>query len=377
MGSGCIGNGSTIPNCPEKYSDKCVLYTGPSYESLGICTGDTVAGDTIIILDKLVALATGEGITLSDITANCAFVTQSLANKDKNLSTLLQILFDNDCALNQLIVDLQNNIDAPYSFDLKCLTVANPTRDNITQELITQLCAVQTTVNNIVNQLANPETDDNTALIAALTDIAGNLLGTNISACPTASIQKTGQGANTMLKMVGFVPVGGIISYKGSLGNFDQTGKGLASACMENWALCNGQNGTDNWLGFTPSMATNIQGASPLASAIIAGDNDTLTNVGNIKGTPKVTLTSVNQIPDHFHVLSINPHSHNITTKISGNGGGGSNAAWNNSFGSSQTITTDSVTVSGSVGSIVNRTASQAIENRQPTRYTIFIQRIS
>jgi len=377
MGSGCIGNTSGSKACVEKISAECVLYVGESIPSLGVCQNDTINETTALILSKLQTLATGEGITLSDITANCAFVTQSLANKDKNLSTLLQILFDNDCALNQLIVDLQNNIDAPYSFDLKCLSVANPTRDNITQELITQLCSLQTTVNNIVNQLANPETDDNTALIAALTDIAGNLLGTNISSCPTSSIQKTGQGANTMLKMVGFVPIGGVIEYNGSLGNFDQTGKGLASACMDNWALCNGQNGTKNKLGLVTAMATNIQGASPLASAIIAGDNDTLTNVGNIKGTPKVTLTSVNQIPDHFHVLNINPHSHNITTKISGNGGGGSNAAWNNSFGSSQTITTDSVTVSGSVGSIVNRTASQAIENRQPTYYGIFIQRIS
>lgn len=376
MGSGCIGVNSFGNNCPEKYSDKCILYTGDPIESLGICTGDTLSEIENIILTKLQQYALGEGITLSGITANCDFVTQALANKDKNLFNLLQTLFDSDCSLRALITEVQNNQNPSYSFDLKCLTVANPTRDNITQELINQLCNLQSTVNSIVTQLENPETDDNTELITALTNIAGNLLGSNISACPTSSIVKTGTGATTQLNLVGFIPIGGIIEYNGSLGNFDQTGKGLASACLQNFALCNGQNGTKNKLGLVTAMATNIQGGTPLAQATISGDTDTLTNVGNIKGLPKVTLTSVNQIPDHQHNVTETPHTHTANGIIYqnspdfGNGGAGVDT-WGG------TVTTSASTTGVQVGSVKNRTASQAIENRQPTYYGIFIQRIS
>ena len=39
-------------------------------------------------------------------------------------------------------------------------------------------------------------------------------------------------------------PVQSIVMYVGSMAVFDLSGKGLANTKMENWALCNGKNGT-------------------------------------------------------------------------------------------------------------------------------------
>lgn len=360
----------------EKHSSNCIIYQGDTIELLGVCKGEPITKTMETIISLLQNYAEGEGIILSDITGNCPFVTQTLANQNKNLSNLIQILFNNQCTLRELIQQLEDDVNNPFSFDLKCLTTPpNPNKDQITQALIDLTCTINTKVNNIIEQLENDDSD--AEILNAVNNLIGNFIGSNILACPTSSIKKTGTGSSTQLQLLGFVPIGGVIEYNGSIGNFDQTGKGLASACMENWALCNGQNGTQNKLGFVTAMATqNIPGGTPLPQAVISGDIDTQTQVGNRKGTPKVTLTSPNQIPDHTHNLNDPGHSHTGEMIIHqdspdfGNGGAGLDT-W---FG---VINTSTSTTGITIGGVKNRTATQPIENRQPTVYSLFIQRIS
>lgn len=382
MGSGCISSSSNKDNCSEIFSDRCIVYTGDPIPSLGICQNDRLWEIEKVILDKIQEYANGEGILISDVTANCDFVQTFLANKDKNLYNLLQAAFDMGCSLRALIQEVQNNQQQPFSFNLKCLvTPTNPTRDQITQSLIDQLCDLTTTVNNIINQLEQPVDDNTPEILAAVQNLIGNYIGTNISSCPSASIQKTGSGSSTQLKMVGFVPIGGILPYAGSTANFDNTGKGLASACMDNFAICNGQNGTIDLRGWNFSGATrNVPGSNALLSgAEISADVDTQTQVGNRKGASKVTLSSVNQIPAHTHDVVDPGHSHTANhiasipinqTPEFGQGGAGTDLWVSNSA-------TSTNTTGITVGGVKNRTASESHENRQPTYYGIYIQRIS
>lgn len=95
MGSGCNGNWDS-DDCLNPISDKCVTYTGPPIPVLGICTGDTISETIQVIIDKLLSIveSDGGGITLNNITANCDFVQKSLVGKDKDLATMIQVLFD-------------------------------------------------------------------------------------------------------------------------------------------------------------------------------------------------------------------------------------------------------------------------------------------
>lgn len=376
MGSGCTQQSSKRDSCFTKLSDECVLYTGEPLTIGGtqICTGDRMSEVTAVILQNLLDLAEADGITVPDIVSNCPYVTDILANKTTDLTVRLQTLYDAACDFNSRLVALETAVEPPYPFDLACLTPPSTiSRDTILQAAITKICQNTADITTIFNQLADDTSED--SILNAVKDLIGNMLISQISSCAN-NIVKTGTGATATLQFTGQIPIGGTTFGNFNINAFDNTGLGIASAGMCGWAICNGLNGTFDMRGFTPagSNSSAIPGGA-LNTMVQPGlDTDLQNNIGARKGAYKVTLSS-SQLPNHQHTVTQQPHNHTAQGVVDqnspdyGNGGAGMDHF-------KGTVTTSSTTIDIQVGGIVGG-SGVAHENRPPTYYGIWIQRIS
>lgn len=406
MGSGCQNNNSLTKTCPTVLSSNCVKYQGPPFPQFDVCTGDLLTEDLEIILNKLADYATADGISIPTITGNCDYVTGILAGKDKNLSTLLQILFDSQCTLRELITQLQNESEEPFSFDLKCLTTpANPNRDQILQSTINQTCDNTSQITNILNQLANDTSDSD--LLNAVQELIGNYLLSSINSCQN-NIVKTGSGSTAQLNFIAQCPIGTILFGKYNVADFDNNGLGLASTGMCGWHIANGVGGTDDLRGFSIAGANSgIPGGAllPMVNPSVQQGNsvildpDLVNNIGSRKGSYKFTLT-INNLPSHTHAVapfSI-AHSHKIfgTAQASNaknsqlwieaypNNAPAAGTPDNNNLDYHMMASTTGATVGqtstegGNIQINVSNTGNGTpVDNRPPTFYGMFIQRIA
>ena len=77
--------------------------------------------------------------------------------------------------------------------------------------------------------------------------------------------------------------------------NFDSTGLGIGS--FSNWALANGNNGTDNWTGKMP---------------VTIDPSDSDFNVALKTGGHKEKTVTIDNLPDHSHVAIPPTHTHEV-----------------------------------------------------------------
>lgn len=373
MGSGCNENKFT-DGCVSLTSDRCVVYTGPDIPILGICNGDRLSEIEDVILSKLQSYANGEGVILSNVTANCDFVKNSLVDKDKDLASLIQVLFDQNCSLYSLFKSLENKKENPYPFDIKCLAApSSPSRDEVIQSLINKVCELNETVEKLLNPDEEDE-DTGNSLKDTVEDIVGNFMRSNISSC-SKSIEYSGWGKDTSLLFKFDCPPGTLLFGMYDPSWFDSQGRGSKNAGLCGWVIADGRNGSTDMRGLTASGATNISGGGALLPSVtISGDSDTQTSVGSVKGVVKNSLT-INNIPDHEHNVSDPGHQHPYENwPIIATVGSGSGTASRNN------VNTSKVTGKGltgiSVKGMKNKTANTLVDNRQPTRYGIWIQRV-
>lgn len=382
MGSGCLKSSSKASSCFTKLSDECVMYTGDpmTIGGVDICTGDTMAEVTAVILQNLLDLADSSGITVPDIVSNCSYVTGILANQDINLTTRLQVLYDAACDFNARITALENEVDPPITLDAPCLTLPeSPTLNQVLQAIVTNGCQNKEDITNIYNQLADDTTEN--SILNAVVEIIGNKLLSQITSCQN-NIVKTGTGSTAALQFIGQIPIGGTTFGSFNIAAFDNTGLGLASSGMCGWAICNGQNGTIDLRGFTVagSNSPSIPGGALNAMVQPGLDTDLQNNIGARKGAYKVVL-SASQIPNHFHVVTQNPHIHQYQGFDTTAGSStvypedGVDQGGSIKF-AKPTLTTQSANADITVGGVTGG-SGVAHENRQPTYYGIWIQRIS
>lgn len=156
---------------------------------------------------------------------------------------------------------------------------------------------------------------------------------------------------------------------------FDQAGgdKGLGLGIYAGWAICNGNNGTQD-----------LRGKFPVAYSDSDADYST---VGNNGGSKTVTLSKAN-LPKHQHVLgnstdnssqSTGNHTHSYTNQPNQAdiGSGGSSATRNNVDTSQTTGGTGAHVHTGNTGDgTTDGLAGSAHENRPPYFTLIFIQKI-
>lgn len=285
-------------NCPgTPVSDKCVKYTGDAIPLLGITTGDTLFSVEGAIITKLLDVLDGVEIDLSSTTIDCDFLISILAAKDKTLANLIQMLVTASCTLRDLITEIDDQINANYSFNTSCLTLGtSPSRDDILQATITKLCSLNTEVGTIKGDY-----------------VKTSQLCTLVKACIAESNTSTGavQENSKMSKYIAY-------PYHGPLSVFDSNGTGLSSSGYEKVYLCIGQtiNGftLPDYRGRSPMGAnsgvptTNID--NTVNPALLPNASYGLTNKQK-KGTYIDTLTS-NQMPSHSHTVTDPGHDHSM-----------------------------------------------------------------
>jgi microcystin-dependent protein len=333
-------------NCPQVLPDCCIVYTGDDIPALGICNGDLVCEVEKVIIDKIVAMSDGTGISLSEVTLeNCIWLKDEFGTQDKNLANLLQLLIDTQCTLKQLIDDAA--VD-PASFDILCLEnlSATPNSDEILQEVVRVLCSIKTTVDAIPSTYVKIS-DINTYISNYLSNSVVNQYYQNL-------------------------PAKVALPYFGDLGKFDNAGKGIESQGFKNIYICNGQNGTPDLRGRAVVGAVkNIPGGSLDSSVDPTLPANAGTNyvIGDKFGKSFVNLT-IPQLPAHTHSVTDPGHTHGYSTlAVAGHPSGSAN--------DQPRIPASGETESATTGISVNSTGgSQSHENRQPSTAAVWIMAI-
>jgi hypothetical protein len=294
MGSGC--KQTPISNfCVEPVSSNCVLYKGDPVPILGICTGDTITEVEKAIIDKLLQMLEGTGITLPNVTLeNCQYLNVLFANKDKTISNLIQLLIDSNCSLKGLVDQINAKINQTgnnFVLDFKCIpTPSEISIDSIVQAIINSHCLLKADVDNLKS---------NAGSSTLITQIVNSLLG-NLITGPTG-VKKTVTDGVTKYEMLGMVPIGGCIPYDGALSSFDASGKGLPGTEVENWHICNGLGGTRDWRGLVLVGAIQGVGGGTLSGNVDpSGNQDATMNYSpQDRGGSTKTILGKEHLPNY------------------------------------------------------------------------------
>lgn len=290
MPNNCI---DCFDNCPEgkAISDRCIRYTGPDIECIGVCTNDTLYDVEAAIIEKLCAVLDGSSIDLSALSYDCDFINDILDGDDKTLANVIQALLTASCTLKELIDEINATVGTVISINAPCLTIpANPTLAQVVQALATKVCDIDDRLIVIENDYVK----DSDLCAKVELCIAGS-----------ASTQYSS-------RMVPFVAY----PYHGSLSNFDANGTGLTANGFEKVYLCVGQTISafvlPDYRGRSPVGAnTGVPGGamdSAVDPAIPANAGYSLVNKTK-KGNYTHTLTVV-ETAAHTHSIIDPGHSH-------------------------------------------------------------------
>lgn len=155
-------------NCIETVTS-CSIWDGPEMKCLDICPGDSL-NDTIFAIARKICAAVGAD-DFSTLSLQCLIDKLGVTlPTERTLINLLQLAFDNECLLKDLIDDLEELIqdpNAPLTIDMRCLEVTDPygnpipvTQSSLNQTLVTAFCdlkddvtSLQATVINLQNQI--------------------------------------------------------------------------------------------------------------------------------------------------------------------------------------------------------------------------------
>jgi microcystin-dependent protein len=355
-------------NCDLIVSDDCIRYTGDSIPALGICTGQTLSQVEAIILTELQAVLNGTGINISSLTVGCDWMKAFITNNNTALSNLMQVLFDADCSLYQMIQNIESQIGQSYSFNTGCLTglPANSGPNDVLQAAVTLLCSLNATVTAIASDYVKAS-----QLNALVTTIIQNY---------TAQQQGSGGGTSIGQFYVNMPPKTAF-PYFGDLSNFDNNGVGLPSKGFQNIYILNGLNGTPDWRGRSVVGAVNnIPGAAfPAATdPNNPANNNVNYSVGDMFGESSHVLIA-QEMPAHSHGVNDAGHSHGlgpngvvsyVGSSNSGNGhvsGGGNN-------GTSVALTQTDPAITGIT--ITNAGGNLGHNNVQPSTAAIWVAAI-
>mgnify|MGYP000952619199 CR=1 FL=1 len=285
--------------CPKPTTDRCVEYTGEDIPLLGICTGDILLEVEQAIIEKLLTALDGTGITFENLTIDCDFLKDIIDGKDENLANIIKALVEGECTLRELVQDLQDKVDAPFTVNAPCLTLsATPTRDEVLAKTAAKVCDISTSITTVVEDYVKA---------SELCDKVLQCIEDNQSSGETVVQEYT--------KMPKYV----YMAYDGPLSVFDSSGKGLASAGYDKVYLANGNNNTKDLRGRTITGAnTNVVGGTLDAAVDPSQSQNAGYSMapGAKKGEYTNALTEQN-IAAHTHNATTSPHSH----KTVGSGG--------------------------------------------------------
>jgi hypothetical protein len=368
MGTGCSSN--SVGKCPpsDRLSSNCVVWQGDSYPELGICTGDTITEVTEIVLTKIIDFTNGEGITISDLVAGCESIDRKLRDTDYSLAKILEVIVNEQCRIDEVVDSIGTTVDEAgrITIDVSCLTPTPVTSvKDFHQLLVDSICENKSKIDDITSGLPSRP------ITSIIREEIANFLTSSLLSCNDA-IQRSGSGEATTFNIVG-APIGTLHFGMYDLTKFDSTGLGTGIYC--NYALANGRNGTVDMRDYVPAMASNISGVARTFSLS--------TNVGDVAGENTSQLT-VSNLPPHNHSINIDqePHKHELPFSDATPGKGGDAGDTGRRSIKIEPYATyhletklSTIDINASTTNTVGAT-SKTFENRQPTRYGVWIQRI-
>lgn len=324
-------------------TDKCVEYTGPDIACLGICKGDKLFALEAAVVEKLCAAVDGTGIDLSSVNITCEFLLDILDGEDKTLVNLMKMLVTASCTLRELVQDLQDILQAPFTIPASCLTLsANPTRDDVLKAAVIKLCATSTDLDIIK---------------------ADYVKESELCAKVTTCISSTSTQEYT--KMPKYVPM----LYLGPLTVFDGTGKGMAAFGYDKVYICNGNNGTQDLRGRT-GVGANTNVVGPALDAAVDPSLPQNAGYSFVQNTKKGAYTdtlTVSTMPSHSHGVVDPGHTHSLTMSSFTKEEGSSSTNHIEPYGSTNTSSSVTGITIGATGS------GQPHNNTQPSFGAVWI----
>ena len=361
--------------------DTSIIYTGPSIPALGICTGQPLSQIESVVLTAILNYSTGIGITIPNINlSSCALFSQWVTgcNQCDELQCLMQIIFTSLCTLYADYTSLQTLVNTLLNgpYNTGCLTLsANPTLNQIIQELILEFCNLVTAFGVLNTTVSGFMTGIDTTI--------GNFLLNAITSCQGSScVTKTGIGATASIAFKGFSPIGAIMPFAGPIsGRFDTTGLGLTNTDCCGWALCNGQNGTIDMRGYLPvgvndgTMGNGGQN-NEVNNSIYPGQNY---SIGSHGGLINVALIAGNNGPHNHAGSNVSSYTYPINFRGFSYRPGDQHdgICLNPSQPTGAMYSPLIVTVPSQPISITTDGAGTPHENRAPYMAVYYIQRIS
>lgn len=149
-------------------SNQCITWEGGDIPCLGICNGDDLDQAEKIIADKICDIMSDMDMSKVDIT--CILDTCTQRCEDKSLKSIVQLLFDNQCCIKDLIDNISGgSTDVEVNLNMRCLKkfddFGNEIPQNLNQSLqslINQVCSdkeaitsLQAAVNDLQDQIDN------------------------------------------------------------------------------------------------------------------------------------------------------------------------------------------------------------------------------
>lgn len=284
--------------CVDIQPDKCVKYTGPDVEDLGINSGDSYYVIQQNIINHLLEALDGTGIVFN-ITDACALVDDKLPSTgDITIINYVQALTDAVCELQEMIntnISAIEKIEATYT--IGCLEGVSPgdgTHD-ILQATINLACLNKSAIEALALDI-----ETNYAKIADLPQYFADLVLTEDVLLGIKA------------KMVPYT----VVEYYGSLGVFDASGAGTGE--WERVFLCNGNNGTPDKRGrMAVGTIVGVGGGALAPEVDPVNPGNPNYSLLSATGENSVSL-SVNQLPSHSHdaTFSSDPHNHQIDPPV-------------------------------------------------------------
>jgi microcystin-dependent protein len=278
---------------------------------LGIVKGDALTKLEEAIASKLCALDVAVDMSTATL---CPDLVALIGTQDRNAGNLLKILLTYSCTLKGLIDSLTTQVGETQSLnlDFKCIEIGatgdpcDPTYgaytvNTVLQILIDNICDLKVAIDQI-----------NSTISTTVTDGIGTALANMLSSCMTNRITPVGSGASTKIMFSGFVPPFVALPYFGPLTHFDASGKGADNSPYCGFYLCNGLNGTPDMRGRVPVGAVNGVGGGALHQQVdpsLPHNSGAGYSINDIGGEVRHKNT-INEMPDHGHTASTQPHSH-------------------------------------------------------------------
>ncbi len=130
--------------CPEALSSNCVVWTGSEIPCLDISYGDRISEVVCAIANKVCNIC--RDIDVSQLDLSCLIDLCENCPEDRSVKTILQLLLDNQCKLQDLITSGGTSTDPTIAVNMKCLKKFDDFGNEIPQNLNT---ALQSIINEV------------------------------------------------------------------------------------------------------------------------------------------------------------------------------------------------------------------------------------